>query len=344
MGNCISTILDNEEWLWDYESIYISPNIPTKKLSSAIQSYAPTIMPDDVLALLDDTVFGGSKEGLILSKKGLYSKELFQKPKKISIDEIKSINVVSKNRIIVNGDEFFKSVVVDKSVIEKLVFRISTVLDIKEGNIEIKPSKKESQKLASVNSFTDKFGIMHNNSLLKFQSEFGKGAFLLDDLIDREINIILSLNIDFQKIVVDSSTKALGNTEIEAESVETCLILFLIMHFYSISNISDDFKRGLGDNYISLLSLSSFYAGLFREDFKSLFHRDMLDEDALATIPGVLCYMDDKRDFFRDKSKDQVFIMLLDEFGIPSELASRCVVDFESSVNWWVDSLIKEMS
>ena len=43
--------------------IYISPNIPLKKLHNALESYGQGLKPSDVLVLLDDTIFSSGGPG-----------------------------------------------------------------------------------------------------------------------------------------------------------------------------------------------------------------------------------------------------------------------------------------
>lgn len=45
--------------------IYVSPNIPEKKLNNAIEHIAQGVEPNYVLALIDTTLFGSGKEGFV---------------------------------------------------------------------------------------------------------------------------------------------------------------------------------------------------------------------------------------------------------------------------------------
>jgi len=58
--------------LQQQESIYLAPQIPYKKALGA-QYYLPEIMSrDEILLLVDDTVFGSAKAGMCLTQDGLY--------------------------------------------------------------------------------------------------------------------------------------------------------------------------------------------------------------------------------------------------------------------------------
>ena len=55
-------------------NIHLSPCIPEKKLNNAIKSYAQCVRHNDVLALCDNTLFGGADNGFIITKKGVWYK------------------------------------------------------------------------------------------------------------------------------------------------------------------------------------------------------------------------------------------------------------------------------
>ena len=73
--------------------VYIHPNIPLKKLNNAIESYANSdIKPEDVMILLDDSVFGSAKDGVLLTKDFIFAKLSSNKPVFFKIDNIKTID------------------------------------------------------------------------------------------------------------------------------------------------------------------------------------------------------------------------------------------------------------
>jgi len=51
---------------------YCSPDIPQKKLDRAIRKYASGVKFEDVLALLDGTVFGSAQMGVLLTTQGVH--------------------------------------------------------------------------------------------------------------------------------------------------------------------------------------------------------------------------------------------------------------------------------
>jgi hypothetical protein len=73
--------------------IYLEPNIPPKKLSNAISSYAPDVLESSIVALYDCTVFGGAKEGLLITSAGFYFKESSSEPVSIKFNDIESVDI-----------------------------------------------------------------------------------------------------------------------------------------------------------------------------------------------------------------------------------------------------------
>jgi len=60
---------------YNSDGYYAYGNIPSKKLQTAVQYYP--VDPDDTsLALIDSTVFGLAKNGMVIGQKGRYWKNL----------------------------------------------------------------------------------------------------------------------------------------------------------------------------------------------------------------------------------------------------------------------------
>ncbi|HPR34506.1 MAG TPA: hypothetical protein PKY64_02440 [Anaerolineaceae bacterium] len=82
-----------------YSSIFpetgflFTPAIPQKKVRNAIKSYAPDASESEVLLLLDTTVFGSAKDGLLLTSDALYAHPLLGKATKVFFKEIVSITL-----------------------------------------------------------------------------------------------------------------------------------------------------------------------------------------------------------------------------------------------------------
>jgi len=120
-------LFSNKKWNWSYDKVFVKPNIPSKKLLNAL-TYAPDISPDEVLILIDDTVFGGAKEGMLVTTSGVYCHELMTEPDSYTFSQIKKIGMEKKSQVMVNGRKFFKGQMVDHLALLTITARIQSVL------------------------------------------------------------------------------------------------------------------------------------------------------------------------------------------------------------------------
>ena len=74
--------------------IFFSPNIPHKKLQTAMATYAPSVAPGTALALIDNTCFGGAKDGALLTTTTLYVHNIAMAPQQINLAEIETLNLI----------------------------------------------------------------------------------------------------------------------------------------------------------------------------------------------------------------------------------------------------------
>lgn len=90
------------------DAIYLAPHIPHNKIYGALASYIPAgTAPEQVLLLVDDTVFGGAKEGLVITEQAIYYKESFESSKRFLLKDIKSIHYASgflNGGLFINGN------------------------------------------------------------------------------------------------------------------------------------------------------------------------------------------------------------------------------------------------
>jgi len=83
------------------ENYYVGKNIPADKLENAVKSFA--IPPEEnVLALIDTTLFGSAKEGVAFGLRGIYWKNKMVAPLQLSYPEIRT-GEFSRGRLINSG-------------------------------------------------------------------------------------------------------------------------------------------------------------------------------------------------------------------------------------------------
>lgn len=60
-----------------FERVFVAPHIPLKKLHGAMASYGQDLAPRDVVVLIDDTLFGGAREGVLITEAQIRYKDKF---------------------------------------------------------------------------------------------------------------------------------------------------------------------------------------------------------------------------------------------------------------------------
>lgn len=120
-------LINNKDWKWNFERVFIKPNIPEKKLYNSL-TYATKVSPNEVLMLVDDTVFGGAKEGFILTSDAIYFHEFMGDPKKVELGKIREIQIIKK-QIKINGAIYFESTLVEPPILTAIANRIQKTLD-----------------------------------------------------------------------------------------------------------------------------------------------------------------------------------------------------------------------
>ncbi|MDR1539990.1 MAG: hypothetical protein LBU32_18710 [Clostridiales bacterium] len=69
-------------------SAFVKGNIPEKKILNAVREFADGVSAEDVFFLLDTTVFGSAKEGLLLTDTALYMKCVAEKASGMAYDNL----------------------------------------------------------------------------------------------------------------------------------------------------------------------------------------------------------------------------------------------------------------
>lgn len=75
------------------EKIHKKPHIPRDKAYNAIASYCPDVKYDDIQLLIDETVFGNAKVGVIITANEICGKENFCDPFRYALSKVSSLFV-----------------------------------------------------------------------------------------------------------------------------------------------------------------------------------------------------------------------------------------------------------
>ncbi len=123
----ISDRIQKSQWvplLRGSDNIYFAPVIPNKKLQGAMSYLPHGVNPNDVLMLIDDTVFGSAKAGMCLTAKGLFYKESFEDEQAYLFEHIQRIEAdigILTSSILINSQDELSFSQLDKGVVRALV-------------------------------------------------------------------------------------------------------------------------------------------------------------------------------------------------------------------------------
>eukprot|EP00831_Metopus_contortus_P018442 TRINITY_DN1786_c0_g1_i1.p1 TRINITY_DN1786_c0_g1~~TRINITY_DN1786_c0_g1_i1.p1 ORF type:complete len:323 (-),score=47.12 TRINITY_DN1786_c0_g1_i1:2631-3551(-) len=108
--------------------VYVTPNIPEQKLMNAVNSYGQGIAPESVWILVDDTVFGGARQGIMITEDTIYCKELNCNPKKYRLYETKEVSYEKKS-FYVDFRKIYKPVVAEAPDIIRVIEFVKGMLE-----------------------------------------------------------------------------------------------------------------------------------------------------------------------------------------------------------------------
>jgi len=107
--------------------VFVAPNIPMQKLTAALQSYGRGKGVRDIVALVDTTMMGGAREGLMFTEQGLLYKELLQPPGDLPWSHVREIQALDE-KVQINGRTFMECALVDAHEIKRLCDGVAAFL------------------------------------------------------------------------------------------------------------------------------------------------------------------------------------------------------------------------
>jgi hypothetical protein len=103
------------------DHFFFAPNLPPKKVKNALDSYASAAKNEEILMVIDDTVFGSAKAGALLTDKTLYAHGTMASPESIELSEIRSAGLSEDlQKLHLNGAEFLSLVLPGKEAMHLL--------------------------------------------------------------------------------------------------------------------------------------------------------------------------------------------------------------------------------
>jgi hypothetical protein len=114
-------------------AVFIFPEIPPKKMQGALASYGGAVKAEDVLVLVDDTVFGSAKEGMLITSEVILAKPLMGRSVAKPLEDIRSLSI-AKGTLSVNGNVFAKFTTVSEDALAPAIKVLNEYLSERREN------------------------------------------------------------------------------------------------------------------------------------------------------------------------------------------------------------------
>jgi hypothetical protein len=116
------------------EQIYSAPNFPARKLANVLKTYAEGVIANDVLLLFDNTVFGGAKEGFLMTDEALYwhnMKSPFKTLKFTALDHVMCERSVTVSELSLNNTERIRTGLLAEETLEAVTEMLREIISLK---------------------------------------------------------------------------------------------------------------------------------------------------------------------------------------------------------------------
>ncbi len=322
-----ASILLDPKWEWFHDRVYAQPNIPRKKLEGAIASYAPKVVPSAVIVLLDDTLFGGAKEGMLVTNDALYCKQKFEPAKRIAFSTVTKVEPGTNSRVIVNGREFFKAELIDHLAVLTFSARLSSVFKQADPATDRTPPSPHD-RLSGIDAFL----AVHRDALYAIRVR-GADGLLVDDLIARQIGSIAD---SFSELRQAAMHRSKSRTEsIDAECAEAAIMLFLVLHYYGYSKLPRDFWKAGRDLFERVKEICDGYIDEFVDRFPRVFRRPF-DTEIIA-ISNAFLGCDDADELMSRISQEGPILRMLSNIGISEPTAQHLLRESLMHAATWLE-------
>lgn len=138
------------------DKIFFQNQFPETKIENSINSFAHDVNQKEIIFLVDETVFGSAKSGLIMTKDKIYLKQNFEYPKSFELSSIRNIAIIKSTfgcRLIINDMSVFEFTQASESAIRKLFNVIKNKFIKPESNTE---TEDLIDKLATLKNLYEK--------------------------------------------------------------------------------------------------------------------------------------------------------------------------------------------
>ncbi|MDH2566671.1 molecular chaperone DnaJ [Acinetobacter baumannii] len=238
------------------DNIYFAPVIPNKKLQGAMSYLPHGVNPNEVLMLIDDTVFGSAKVGMCLTAKGLFYKASFEDEQTYLFEHIQQVDAdigMLTSSILINGQDELSFSQLDKGVIRALVAFLNECCQGKQATQQMNVNIDAEMQIIidlfayfitfsaggwnsrSKEAVSDHFTKLNDKSVHQYVEKLlnEQTCFDYEDLLHRLADLKDKLAYNFRREMIEQLVYAMALGQVEQNQAD----LFMT-HLCRVSNVS----------------------------------------------------------------------------------------------------------
>lgn len=259
MSTRINDLLQKSQWvplLRGSDNIYFAPVIPNKKLQGAMSYLPHGVNPNDIVMLIDDTVFGSAKVGMCLTAKGLFYKASFEDEQVYLFEHIQRVDAdigMMTSSILINSHHELSFSQLDKGVVRALVAFLNECCQGKQApkqtNVNIDPEMQimidlfayfitfsvGQWNVRSKEAVSDHFTKLNDKAIHQYVEKLlnEQTRFDYEDLLHRLADLKDKLAYNFRREMIEQLVYAMALGQVEQNQAD----LFMT-HLCRVTNVS----------------------------------------------------------------------------------------------------------
>ncbi len=171
----LTRVLNHHSARIRHGQVYFAPNIPANKLQNAIAKFAPLAPGERPLLLIDNTVFGSAKDGLLMTDVALYAHNPLEAPQRLRLDQVETAHWTDHRlcgELSLNGTKFFECSVVPRDVMRAVPLMLNDIAK------ELQPDRFVDQEQSIVEKLRELKGLVDEGILNAEEFETKKKRLL----------------------------------------------------------------------------------------------------------------------------------------------------------------------
>ncbi|NUF39038.1 molecular chaperone DnaJ [Acinetobacter lactucae] len=259
MSTRINDLIQQSQWvplLRSNDNIYFAPVIPNKKLQGAMTYLPHSVNPDEVLMLIDDTVFGSAKVGMCLTVKGLFYKASFEDEQVYLFEHMQRVDAdigMITSSILINGQDELNFTQLDKGVVKTLVAFLNECCQGRQGTHQTTVNIDKGMQIMidlfayfitfsagqwnarSKEAVSDHFTKLNDEAVNQYVEKLlnAQMRFDYEDLLHRLADLKDKLAYNFRRDMIEQLVYAMALGQVEQDQAD----LFMT-HLCRLSNVS----------------------------------------------------------------------------------------------------------